>query len=55
MFKDKNSLPRVILFLLGNNAISSALTLASSILVIRNIDKSEYGLYVVVMSIFAIL
>ena len=44
-----------ITFLLGNNAASYLILFLISIIIFRSVDKSFYGLYVVMLSLFAVI
>ena len=44
-----------IIFLLGSNAASYLILLFISIIIFRTVDKSFYGLYVVLLSLFAVV
>lgn len=52
---DKNSLSRIIIYLLSRGILTYMILFVTSILIFRNVDKSDYGLYVVLMSLFAIV
>lgn len=53
--RDKNSFSRILIYLFSSSIINYAILFLISILIFKNVDKSDYGLYVVLMSIFAIL
>ena len=53
--QDKNSFSRILIYLFSNSIINYAILFLISILIFRNVDKSDYGLYIVLMSIFAML
>ena len=52
---DRSSLFRQIFHLLGVNGISYLILLLISIVIFRTVDKSHYGLYVVMLSLFAVI
>ena len=51
----QNSIFKVISYLLGMNGLSYFVLLLISIIIFRTVDKSYYGLYVVMLSLFAIV
>jgi len=55
LFQDRNSLFKTILHLLGVNGMSYLILLLISIVIFRTVDKSYYGLYVVMLSLFAVV
>ena len=55
LLQDRNSLFKTILHLLGVNGLSYLILLLISIVIFRTVDKSFYGLYVVMLSLFAIV
>ena len=51
----QNSIFKVISYLLGMNGLSYFVLLLISIIIFRTVDKSYYGLYVIMLSLFAIV
>jgi len=49
----KDSLLRIISYLLTTNGLNYLVLFLASVLIFRNVDKSFYGVYVVLMSLFA--
>ena len=52
---EKNSLLKSIIHLIGVNGVSYFLLFLISIVIFRTVDKSFYGLYVIMLSLFAIV
>ena len=52
---NRSSLFRPILHLLGVNGISYLILFLISIVIFRTVDKSYYGLYVIILSLFAVV
>lgn len=50
----KNSLGRLIIYLISSNALNYLILFIVSILIFRNVDRTHYGLYVLIGSVFAI-
>jgi len=51
----KDTLLRSIFHLLGVNGISYLILFLISIVIFRTVDKSYYGLYVIILSLFAVV
>ena len=51
----QNSISRSIAHLIGVNGISYFILLLISIVIFRTVDKSYYGLYVIMLSLFAVV
>jgi O-antigen/teichoic acid export membrane protein len=51
----QNSIPRSIAHLLGVNGMSYLILFLISIVIFRTVDKSYYGLYVIMLSLFAVV
>ncbi|MDC0599160.1 oligosaccharide flippase family protein [Candidatus Pseudothioglobus singularis] len=51
----QNSIPSSIAHLIGVNGMSYLILLLISIVIFRTVDKSYYGLYVIMLSIFAVI
>ena len=52
---ERSSLFRQIINLLGVNGVSYLLMFLISIVIFRTVDKSHYGLYVIIVSLFAVI
>ena len=52
---EQNSLLKSIIHLIGVNGVSYFLLFLISIVIFRTVDKSFYGLYVIMLSLFAIV
>jgi O-antigen/teichoic acid export membrane protein len=52
---EQNSLLKLIIHLIGVNGVSYFLLFLISIVIFRTVDKSFYGLYVIMLSLFAIV
>jgi O-antigen/teichoic acid export membrane protein len=55
LFNIKNSLFRSVSYLLGINGISFLALFLISVVIFRTVDKSDYGLYVIILSLFALV
>jgi O-antigen/teichoic acid export membrane protein len=51
----KNKLFKIIIQILSINALSYLVLLLTSIIIFRTVDKSFYGLYVIMLSLFAVV
>ena len=52
---NKSSLSKSISYLFASNIFNFGIVFISSIFVFRNISREEYGLYVIILSLFAIV
>ena len=53
--KSQDSIPKSIAHLLGVNGMSYLILFLISIVIFRTVDKSYYGLYVIMLSLFAVI
>ena len=52
---NKDSLSRIIVYLFSGSTLTYLIIFITSVIIFRSVDKGDYGLYVILMSVFSIL